>query len=225
MTRPQCLCCAFAAPLANLGIAALARSRALKDTRASVSWEFACARVRGDATDFFRHDQGAPATGPAVAAAGSVPVLCWCPSRSAAPASGPISAKATGVRPAAGFVRCGCGGGPIAFLARGRRCPFAGSALPTPGVKIPPIGAITARSGGRPMNQATVSGATTPSTTFFSNSITTHGPVSPVAAVPCSFTSPGQAWRRPPAVSPCAVTTFWHWSGASRRKTRIIIHF
>ena len=30
MTRPQCLCCAFAAPLANFGIAALARSRALQ---------------------------------------------------------------------------------------------------------------------------------------------------------------------------------------------------
>ena len=147
-----------------------------------------------------------------------MPVLCWSPSRSAAPASGPISAKATGVRPAAGFARYGYGGGPIAFLARGHRSRFAGSAPPTPGVKIRPIGAITARSGGRPMNQATASGATTPSTTFFSNSITTRGPGLPVAAAPCSSTSLAQAWRRPPAVSPCTVTTFWHWSRGSRER-------
>ncbi len=199
---------AVAAPLANFGNGPLARSRAFKDTRASGSWEFACARVRG--CDGFLSARSRCARDRADGRrAGYVPVLCWSPSRSAAPASGPISAKATGVRPAAGFARYGYGGGPIAFLARGHRSPFAGSAPPTPGVKIRPIGAITACSGGRPMNQATASGATTPFMTFSLSLITMPGLGSRAAAVPCSSISPGRAWRRPLVVSLCAVTIFW----------------
>ena len=50
-----------------------------------------------------------------------------------------------------------------------------GSGRTSPGARIPPTAAITARSGGRPMNQATGSGGTTGSTTSLSRSTTTPG--------------------------------------------------
>ena len=85
-----------------------------------------------------------------------------------------------------------------------------------------PTAATTGRSGGRPMNQATGSGATTISTTSSSRSTTTPARGWPGAAARCSCMWRGRTGRRPPAAWRSRPTTCDGCSATLGPKTRII---
>src|SRR5208282_5931213 len=108
--------------LANFGIGTLARSRTCKDTRASGSWEFASARVRGDATDFSWHDRRERATGS--------PVQGWL---RAGPLLVPVALGRFGVR---ANKREGDGGTPCGRF-RAVRLWWRADRLPRPRTSLP----------------------------------------------------------------------------------------
>ena len=138
-------------------------------------------------------------------------------------ASAPTSARATAPPRAGASGSCGCGGGPIASRGRAPCCRCAASRPTWPGARIPPTVATTARSGARPLNQATGCGGTTSSTTSSSRSTTTPGRGSPAAAARCSSMWRGPTGRRPPAAWRCGRTTSGGCCAGLGPKTRIEI--
>ena len=139
--------------------------------------------------------------------AGCSPARLSRKSRSAAPASGPTSARATAARRAGAFARYSCGGAPTGCRGRAPCCRSVRSAGTTPGAKTPATGAITARSGARPMKTVTGCVATITSTTSLSRSTITLGRASPAAAARSSSIWRGRNSRRRRAASRCACAT------------------
>jgi len=131
---------------------------------------------------------------------------------------GPASGKGMVRHRPGGFARCGCGGAPIGGHGRGRFSRCGRSERISLGARIPPIAATTARSAGRPMNQATGCGGPMASTTSLSRLTTTPGRGWRDGAARCFCMWRGPTAGRPRDASPWGPMTYAACCGSSRQK-------